>query len=368
MNEGPISTSQTLSQHLSNGRMSVPDVLRYAQMLGDALRKLHESGVVHGAVTPSTIYLTDGGIQLCPVTGEREVTPYTAPEVLAGRVVDTTSDVFSFGAVVYEMLTGRRAFDGANSTELVANIVGAQPAPTGSAAADRLMAICLAKDPAARCQRIQRVLIELRLLHSNGRKRSTLAGPADRQSIDAAATAEYQEHEVRSDLQHLETRLAARITTFEDRIGEIVRAAAENLAVMRSQLTTATVLSAPRAEAVLQDASSDRTVARMQATLNAAMERIGQLEETIARSTERVHAVEEGVAATRKRVNDLHSAVADDFITFEETLKQHSSALESARTAMTQTDDLVERVVDALETIQGGAPLERPQVPVAIIN
>jgi hypothetical protein len=56
---------------------------------------------VHGAVTPSNIYLAGNGLELAPPTVEHEVTPYTAPEVLAGRVVDTTGDVFSFGAVVY---------------------------------------------------------------------------------------------------------------------------------------------------------------------------------------------------------------------------------------------------------------------------
>ena len=360
INQETVSTKKTLSQQLAEGRLSVPEVLCHAQALGEALRDLHEAGAVHGALSPSHIYLTDSGVELAPPTAEREVTPYTAPEVLAGRAVDTVSDVFSFGAIVYEMLTGRRAFDGANPTELVASIVGAQPAPTGSPAVDRLMAMCLAKDPAARCQRIQRMLMELRVLNSNGRRKRAPSGSGE----------EYPENALRSDLQHLETRLAARITTFEDRIGETVRIAAENLAVMRQQLSTATVNhGAPRAEAAAHDGSAERALARVQATLNAAMERIGRLEETMARSVERLQLVEDGVAATRKRVNDLHSAVADDFIAFEETLKQHSAALESARTAMTQTDDLVERVVDTLEAVQGSSPVEpQPVPPRSVVN
>ncbi len=359
--------SKTLSEQLALGRLAVPEVLRHAQALGEALRKLHEKGVVHGAITPSAIRLGENGLELAAASGEQQITPYTAPEVLAGRVVDTTSDIFSFGAVVYEMLTGRRAFDGSNQTELVAAIVGEQPAATGSPAADRLMEMCLAKDPAVRCHRIQRVLIELRALTSNGRQiRPKRSGKGKSHAEPEVSDTPLS---VQSDLQHLETRLSARITTFEDRIGELVRTVGESLALMRAQLAAATLgLSAPRPEPSAFSDSAERALARIQASVNAAMERIGQLEQAVSKSSEQLQVVDEGVTATRKRLNDLHSAVADDFINFEEKLKEHSSAIDSARTAIGQTENLVERVVDTLEAVQSGGAMERSQEPATIFN
>lgn len=361
-------TSKTLSQRLSEGRLPVPEVLRYAQSLGEALRRLHERGVVHGAICPSNILLKESAVELCAADTEPGVTPYTAPEVLAGRVVDTTSDIFSFGAVVYEMLTGRKAFDGSTPTELVASIVGGQPAPTGSPAVDRLMEICLTKDPAARCQRIQRVLIELRFL-ANGRRNRASRSSRREAAPSELPPAPFADEKVRNDLQHLETRLSARITTFEDRIGETVRAAAENLAVMRVQIAAAANgIGAPRSGYPAYDAAAERAVARVQSAVNAAMERIAQLEESVTRSTERLQTAEDGLAATRKRLNDLHSAVADDFISFEETLKQHASSIESTRTAIAQNDDLMERVVDTIENLRGGLVRDAAERAVAIIH
>jgi len=359
--------SKTLSEQLALGRLKVPEVLHHAQALGEALRKLHEKGVVHGAITPSAIRLGENGFELAGAAGEQQITPYTAPEVLAGRVVDATSDIFSFGVVLYEMLTGRRPFDGSNQTELVAAIVGKQPAPTGNPVGDRLMEMCLAKDPAERCRRIQRVLIELRLLASNGR--ANRSGRSSKGESHAEPKASNRRLSARDDLHHLETRLSARMTNFEDRISELVRTTGESLAVMRAQLAAAPDgLSAPRAEQASFSESTDGALALIQASVNAALERIGQLEQAVSKSTERLQAVEEGVAATRKQLNDLHSAVADDFINFEEKLKEHSSAIESARTAIGQTDDLVERVVEMIENLRSGEAMERPEGRMAIVN
>ena len=359
--------SKTLSEQLALGRLTAPEVLRHAQALGEALRKLHQKGVVHGAITPSAIRLGENGLELAGVAGEQQITAYTAPEVLAGREVDATSDIFSFGVVLYEMLTGRRPFDGSNQTELVAAIVGKQPAPTGNPVADRLMEMCLAKDPAERCRRIQRVLIELRGLASNGRAKRS--GRSSKGESHAEPKVSNRRPSARDDIQHLETRLSARMTNFEDRISELVRTAGESLAVMRAQLAAATDgLTAPRAQQFAFRESAERALALIQASVNAAVERIGQLEQAVSKSAERLQAVEEGVAATRKRLNDLHSAMADDFINFEEKLKEHSSAIESAWTAIGQTDDLVERVVDMIENLRSGEAMDRPEGLMAIVN
>ncbi|HKE28703.1 MAG TPA: hypothetical protein VKB88_40410 [Bryobacteraceae bacterium] len=65
----------TLSEELTDGRLAVPEVLRQAQGLEKALRSLHESGLVHGAVTPSNLYLAREGLELAPPTGGRSFGP-----------------------------------------------------------------------------------------------------------------------------------------------------------------------------------------------------------------------------------------------------------------------------------------------------
>ena len=100
-------TQRTLAQRLSEGRIAVPEALHYAMSLADALRKLHDAGKAHGAVTPSSIAVTATGLDLIPSLGPpATVTPYTAPETLQGQPADARSDIFSFGTLVFEMLTG----------------------------------------------------------------------------------------------------------------------------------------------------------------------------------------------------------------------------------------------------------------------
>ncbi len=116
----------------------------------EGLRKLHDEGRAHGAVTPDAIALTPAGLDLLPaVPGPRIITPYTAPEVAADhRPADSRSDMFAFGVVLFEMLTERRAFEGENEAALVISLASAPMPPSGSPAVDRLIAGCVAKDPA----------------------------------------------------------------------------------------------------------------------------------------------------------------------------------------------------------------------------
>src|SRR5450756_5961 len=87
MENMPLNDKQTLAGRLSEGRLPVAEALRYAIQLADCLRKLHDTGTVHGAVTPSNLVLAAGGVELLPASersGEA-ITPYTAPEAVQGR-------------------------------------------------------------------------------------------------------------------------------------------------------------------------------------------------------------------------------------------------------------------------------------------
>ena len=338
---------RTLAQRLAQGKIPAPEAGRYALILAEALRKIHDAGRVHGGVSPASIVLTGSGLELlaaAPTTVT--ITPYTAPELLQGHAADAGSDIFAFGAVVYEMFSGRRAFEGDGAAALSAAINTATPPSCGIPAADRLIGNCLAKDPAARWQRVQKILLELKLLTVFARRAEAPAS-VRREHADAAA--------LRAEMQQLEGRVAARLQACETTVAEIHHAATE----LRSQLGAVDAqFAATRAQQVsayegLLEAAEARIAARVGRDSEAADERVGRLEQAL--------------DAAHKSTTALHESVSEDFLAFEQGLKSQAAAIESARTAMAQTDDLVERVVEALELLQS-AVLEPHEDPTAAMN
>jgi serine/threonine protein kinase len=105
--------TKTLAHRLCEGRLPA-EALQYAMQLAVSLSRLRGAGKAHGAVTPANLALVDGGVELLPASqgSSGTITPYTAPEVVQGGAADARSDIFSFGAVLFEMLTGRKAFNG----------------------------------------------------------------------------------------------------------------------------------------------------------------------------------------------------------------------------------------------------------------
>ena len=203
-------TTRTLADRLAQGRLPVREVLRYALLLAEALRRIHDSGVVHGGLSPACVNLTPDGIELMPARDDAaKVTRYTAPEVLMGRPAGTRADIFAFGSMFFEMATGRPAFAGSTAMELASAICSGALVSTGNPVLDRVIGPCLARDPALRCPRAQRVLLELKLLVIALRRR------APRQQR-GNSTAALQEH-----LLQMEARLTARLERIERGIQEI---------------------------------------------------------------------------------------------------------------------------------------------------
>lgn len=270
----PTNETQTLTQRLAQGRIPAPDAQRYAMILAEALRRMHEAGQVHGGVSPAAIKLTGSGLALGAAPDAKgTITPYTAPELLQGQPADARSDLFAFGAVVYEMFSGRRAFEGDSPAALSAAIETHTPPSCGMPAVDRLIRNCLAKDPGTRWHRMHKVLMALKLQAVSARRPEAPAAARREAAEDAALGARMEE---------LEGRLAARLQACDERILRL----------------------------------------------------------------------EQGLDAARQHIATLHDSVAQDFAEFEQGLKSQSAAIQSARTAMAQTDDLVERVVEALESLQ----------------
>jgi serine/threonine protein kinase/dipeptidyl aminopeptidase/acylaminoacyl peptidase len=173
---------ETLASRLAKGPLPLDQALTYAIDLASAMDRAHRSGIVHRDIKPGNVMVTRTGVKLldfglakasptAPATGESaqlsDVTKsrliagtvqYMAPEQFEGRGIDARTDIFAFGAVLYEMVSGRKAFEGSSIGSLIAAIVERDPLPLSSVqpvappALDRIVATCLAKDPEDRWQ------------------------------------------------------------------------------------------------------------------------------------------------------------------------------------------------------------------------
>jgi hypothetical protein len=336
-----LNDKKTLAQRLSEGRLPVAEALRYAMQLADCLRKLHDTGKVHGAVTPSNLVLAAGGVELLPGAEGwgKAITPYTAPEVVQGRPADASSDVFGFGAILFEMMTGRRAFDGESRVALAANLTETPAPSSGSPIVDRLVGPCLNKNPDARSPRMRKVMLELKVLMVAVRRAAPGAGGTPRRgaAVDTGA--------VRSEMQQLEARLEARLQVQEKGVSEMHRSANDAVSSLRMEVAAMkSELAANRHQALeckgggLDDESNEVISSRLDRGFEVLNARIEQIERT--------------VEAMRRHTSQFANNMVADLADIEHNRKAQCAPIESARKATSQTEDLVERVVEALESLQ----------------
>jgi len=187
---------ETLAERLKKGAVPLDQCVQYASQIADALDKAHRAGIVHRDLKPGNVMLTKGGAKLldfglakmsaaaAPGAGLSMVptTPagltvqgtilgtfqYMAPEQLEGQEADTRTDIFAFGALLYEMVTGRKAFEGKSHASLISSIMSTNPPPLSSVqpvapqVLDRIVSTCLAKSPDDRFQTAHDLLLQLR--------------------------------------------------------------------------------------------------------------------------------------------------------------------------------------------------------------
>jgi Tol biopolymer transport system component/tRNA A-37 threonylcarbamoyl transferase component Bud32 len=196
---------ETLADRLGRGTIPLEQALRIGIEIAGALDAAHRQGIVHRDLKPGNIMLTKSGVKLLdfglaklaippshvsqatslptalqesqPLTSRGTILgtfQYMSPEQLEGREADARSDIFAFGCVLYEMLTGQKAFTGKSQASLIGSIMTSEPAPISSIqpmtppAVDRLVKGCLAKEPEHRWSTAHDVMLQLQWIAEGG--------------------------------------------------------------------------------------------------------------------------------------------------------------------------------------------------------
>ncbi|HXY11283.1 MAG TPA: protein kinase [Terriglobales bacterium] len=204
---------ETLGDRLRKGPLPSEQMLKYALEICEGLEKAHKSGVVHRDLKPANIMLTKAGAKLmdfglakavdqanppssaltatiATVNGSQPLTAqgmvvgtfqYISPEQLEGKEADERSDIFALGAVLYEMATGKRAFEGKTTASVIAAVLERDPAPISAvqpaspSVLDRVVKTCIAKDPDERFQTMHDLKLQLKWIAEGGSQAA--AGP-----------------------------------------------------------------------------------------------------------------------------------------------------------------------------------------------
>jgi serine/threonine-protein kinase len=209
---------ETLAKRLEKGSLPLAQVLQYGVEIADALAKAHRQGIVHRDLKPGNIMITKSGAKLLdfglakaavplasgatltaavtrttPVTQQGTIVgtfQYMSPDQIEGKELDGRSDIFSLGAVLYEMLTGQRAFQGKSQLSVASAILEKDPEPISAQqpmtppALDHAIRRCLAKDPDDRWQTARDLELELKWIAEGG-SQIRLAPPGAAKGIHA---------------------------------------------------------------------------------------------------------------------------------------------------------------------------------------
>jgi serine/threonine protein kinase/tetratricopeptide (TPR) repeat protein len=207
---------ETLRERLSRGPLAWRKVAELGSAIAEGLAAAHSKGIVHQDVKPANIFLTSDGrvkildfglaqIRNAPSQSEDTATVteagpvvmgtigYMSPEQVRGEKVQAASDIFSLGCVLYEMVTGRRAFSGKSATDTLAAILKDEPpavADSGNSSSpelDRVIERCLAKNPAQRFHSAHDLAFALRSLSSSSGEQRPVSQPVQTSRVRITA-------------------------------------------------------------------------------------------------------------------------------------------------------------------------------------
>jgi eukaryotic-like serine/threonine-protein kinase len=212
---------KTLDQLIGKSGLPLKDTLKYSIQIADALARAHAAGIVHRDLKPANIIVSEDGrvklldfglakltekaadsddaptmtnVQVGLQTEEGTIVGtvvYMSPEQAEGKRVDARSDIFSFGSVLYEMVSGRRPFEGASNLSTLSSILHREPPPLGDLAPnlpvelEKIIARCLRKDPERRAQHVGDIKLALEELRedSTSGKQSPVSNAADQAPV-----------------------------------------------------------------------------------------------------------------------------------------------------------------------------------------
>jgi serine/threonine protein kinase len=203
---------ETLDKRIERGPIPTAEALRIAIQIGGALDQAHRQGLIHRDLKPANVMLTDNGAKLLDFGLAKAAEPrsvavglsgaetrtqyltmegsivgtlgYMGPEQLEGKETDARTDIFAFGVVLYEMLTGAKAFAGESQASLISAIMSADPISPGavqsvtSPALERTLRLCLAKSPEQRWHCMHDLVSELKWIAEGGAPSVLPAAPA----------------------------------------------------------------------------------------------------------------------------------------------------------------------------------------------
>lgn len=188
----------TLRRKIAAGTMQIAESIQYASQIGEALQEAHSKGIVHRDVKPDNIMVNSrnqikvmdfglaklkGTLKLTRSSSTVGTLAYMPPEQIQGGEVDARSDIFSFGVVLFEMLSGRMPFRGEHEAAMMYSIVNEEPEsilkfrPDTSSEVEHILRRALEKDPEDRYQNVHDVLIDLRRLKKETSKVSRRFAP-----------------------------------------------------------------------------------------------------------------------------------------------------------------------------------------------